>query len=136
MRIREYKEEDREKIKNFIKEVLLEIFNSASNLKDLDNIKKEYEKFLVIEEESEIIGTLGIKKEGDDARFSRIYIKKEKRGKGLGKKLIEKAIFLCKNKYKRIFLTTYPQMNSENFYKKIGFKEFKRDERIWMEMFI
>ncbi|MEM4605478.1 MAG: GNAT family N-acetyltransferase [Candidatus Pacearchaeota archaeon] len=52
---------------------------------------------MVLEEKGEIIGTLGIKNEGD-TRFSRIYIKKERRGEGLGKRLIEKAISLCKNK--------------------------------------
>ncbi|MBU3913705.1 MAG: GNAT family N-acetyltransferase [Nanoarchaeota archaeon] len=135
MKIREYKEEDRKKVKKLVKEVLTEIFNSASNLKDLDNIKKEYKKFFVVEEKGEIIGTLGIKNEGD-ARISRMYIKKEKRGGGLGKKLVKKAIKLCKGKYKRIFLTTYPQMNSEGFYKKMGFKEYKRDERIWMELIL
>jgi len=133
MKIRFYKEEDREKVKELVKEVLIEIFNSANNIEDLDNIKKEYEKFLVVEENGKIIGTLGIKNEGD-ARISRMYVKKEKRGKGIGKKLIEKAIKYCKNKFKRIFLTTYPKRDSAGFYKKVGFKEYKRDERIWMEM--
>lgn len=47
MKIRNYKEEDREKVKKLVKEVLIEIFNSPFNLGDLDNIKKEYEKFFV-----------------------------------------------------------------------------------------
>ena len=135
MKIREYKDEDKEKVKKLVKEVLMEIFNSASNLKDLNNIKEEYEKFFVAEENGEIIGTLGIKNEGD-ARISRMYVKKEKRGKGIGKKLMEKAIRYCKKKFKRIFLTTYIQMNSKDFYEKIGFKEYKRDERIWMELIL
>ena len=135
MKIRNYKEEDREKVKKLVKEVLIEIFNSVSNLEDLNNIKKEYEKFFVVEENGEIIGTLGIKNEGD-ARISRMYVKKEKRGKGIGKKLMEKAIKYCKKKFQRIFLTTYPQMNSKDFYRKIGFKEYKRDERIWMELIL
>lgn len=135
MKIREYKEEDKEKVKKLVKEVLMEIFNSASNLKDLDSIKKEYEKFFVAEKNGKIIGTLGIKNEGD-ARINRMYVKKEERGKGIGKKLIEKAIKYCKGKFKRIFLTTYIQMNSKDFYEKVGFKEYKRDERIWMELIL
>jgi len=135
MKIREYKKEDREKVKKLVKEVLTEIFNSASNLEDLNNIKKEYEKFFVVEENGKIIGTLGIKNEGD-ARISRMYVKKEKREKGIGKKLMEKAIKYCKKNFKRIFLTTYAQMDSKRFYEKIGFREYKRDGRIWMELIL
>ncbi len=132
MRIRKASEKDKPEIIKLVKEVLKEIFGKAENLQDLENIRKNFELFLVAEEKGKIIGTLGIKNEGD-ARISRMYVKKNKRGKGVGKKLMKKAIDFCKNKFNRIFLTTYKKMNSKDFYKKQGFKEYKQDERIWME---
>ena len=69
MIIRNYKTKDKEQVKSLIKEVLKEIFGSAENLEDLDNINKNFQLFLVAEDNGEIIGTLGIKNEGD-ARIS------------------------------------------------------------------
>lgn len=133
MKIRKANNKDKEKIKELIKEVLEEIFKSkAKGLEDLDNIEDNFESFWVVEDKGEIIGTLGLKNEGD-VRISRMYIKQTERGKGVGSKLIKKALDYCNNRFKRIFLTTYPQMNSKGFYEKIGFKEFKQDEQIWME---
>src|SRR3989338_4749488 len=132
MIIRNYKTKDKEQVKSLIKEVLKEIFGSAENLEDLDNINKNFQLFLVAEDNGEIIGTLGIKNEGD-ARISRMYVKKEDRRRGVGRALMEKALSYCEGKFKRIFLSTYPQMNSQGFYKKGGFRVYKKDERIWME---
>jgi GNAT superfamily N-acetyltransferase len=68
-----------------------------------------------------------------------MYIYKEYRGKGIGRKLFEKAFTFCKNnKYNRIMLCTYPQMKEAiKFYKKNGFREFKRKgQEIYFEKFI
>jgi putative acetyltransferase len=135
MLIRKYKTKDKEQVKKLVKNVLKEIFGSAKNLSDLDNINKNYQLFLIAEDKGKIIGTLGIKNEGD-ARISRMYVKKENRGKGIGKALMKRALNHCKKKFKRVFLSTYPQMDSESFYKKMGFKIYKKDERIWMEKII
>ncbi len=133
MAIRKFRKSDSKQVKSLVTDVLMEIFGSANNLSDLDNIGGEYELFLVAEENGKIIGTLGIKNEGD-ARISRMYVKKSERDKGIGKALMAKALEYCKGKFKRAFLSTYAKMNSANFYKKCGFKEYKEDERIWMEM--
>jgi putative acetyltransferase len=138
MKITKAKVKDTEEIKDFIKINLEEIFNSkAVGLEDLDNIKKNFDIFLIARENEKIIGTIGVKNEGD-ARISRMYINKEFRGKGIGKKLFDRIIKYCSKKYKRIFLTTYDVMNSEGFYKKMGFNIFKikkeiKINKIWME---
>ena len=135
MIIRNYKNKDKEQVKSLIKGVLKEIFGTAENLEDLDNINKNFQLFLVAEDNGEIIGTLGIKNEGD-ARISRMYVKKEDRRRGVGRALMEKALSYCEGKFKRIFLTTYLRMDSRDFYKKFCFKVYKEDERIWMEKII
>ena len=130
MKIRKATKEDKVKIKRLISMILRDIFNSKpEGLEDLDDIEKNFDLFLVIEENGKIIGTAGIK----DAKISRMYVKKSERGRGIGKKLMQKLFDYSASKFKRIFLATYPQMNSQGFYKKMGFKVFKRDEQVWME---
>jgi|TARA_Y100000034_G_C6887015_1_gene407387 N-acetylglutamate synthase-like GNAT family acetyltransferase len=133
MIIRKAINNDSEKIKKLVKETLEEIFNSpAEGLEDLENINENFELFLIAEDDGEIIGTVGLKNEGD-ARISRMYVKESKREAGIGKQLIGKVFNYCNGRFDRIILTTYPQMKSEQFYNKMGFKKFKQDERIWME---
>jgi N-acetylglutamate synthase-like GNAT family acetyltransferase len=139
MRITKAKAKDTQEIKDFVKMNLEEVFNSkAVGLEDLDNIKKNFDIFLIARDDEKIIGTIGVKNEGD-ARISRMYIHKEFRGKSIGKSLINEALKYCKGKFKRIFLTTYDKMNSEGFYNKMGFKTFKikkeiKINKIWMDM--
>jgi N-acetylglutamate synthase-like GNAT family acetyltransferase len=137
MIIREYKIEEKDKIKDFIIGVIKEIYNSQEvfGIDDLENIEKEYEIFLVVERNGEIVGTAGIKNEGD-ARLKRMYVKKDEIGKGIGEELIKKSIEHCKGKFNRIFLTTHEQIGSVDFYKKMGFEVFKVDEKIWLEKII
>ena len=136
MKIKEYKTADCKKVKTFISKILEDIFNSpAKALEDLDNIKKNFDKFWIAEEEGRIIGTIGIKNEQGKARISRMYIEKAQRGKGLGKKMMKLALNYCKNKYKEIFLTTYKQMKSVGFYEKMGFFVAKENgDVIMMEL--
>ena len=126
-----FNERDRKKIKQFISNILEDIFDSpAKGLEDLENIKKNFKLFLVAKQSLEIVGTISIKEENGNARISRMYVKKEMRGKGIGKELMSKILDYCKGKYNRIFLTTYEQMKSEGFYKKIGFKTVKKEGNV------
>lgn len=131
MKIRTYKRSDREKIKKFISKILEQIFKSpASGLEDLEDIEKNFWFFLVVEKNGEIIGTVGIKKEGNNARISRMYVKKNERGRGIGTKLIQKALKHAEKNFKRIFFTTYKQMRSVGFYEKFGFKVYRENGNI------
>ena len=136
MKIRPYRKEDCHNIKKFISEILQNIFKSpAKALEDLDNIKKNFDKFWIATEDNKIIGTIGIKNEQGKARISRMYISKDYRRKGLGKKLMSLALNYCKNNYKEGFLSTYKQMNSVDFYKKMGFSITKESgDVITMEL--
>jgi GNAT superfamily N-acetyltransferase len=136
MKIRQFKEEDKDEVKLIVSAGLMEIFNVnyATELEDLENIEKEYGAFFVADKEGKIVGTLGIRNLGEEARIQRVYVKKSERGKGIGKKLMKKALDFCKKKkFKRVLITTYPEMNVSDFYGKFGFKEFRRDSKIWME---
>jgi N-acetylglutamate synthase-like GNAT family acetyltransferase len=138
MKIRLYKKEDKNQVINLISVSLEEIFHEkASNLEDLEDIKNNFIKLWILEENNKIIGTVGIKNQNAQIRISRLYLKKSERGKGLGKMLMNKALSYCKKqKLKKIFLTTYEKMNSQGFYENIGFKVFKIEKdtgRIWME---
>lgn len=134
--MQEYRREDKERIKEFVSEILEELFNSpARGLEDLEDIDKNFTKFWVEKHDGKIIGTIGLKKEGGKFRITRMYVHKTLRGKKIGTKLINRLLKYCKeNKITNLFLTTYKQMNSIGFYEKIGFK-IKRKERyvIWME---
>jgi len=131
MRIVLYKKENNKEVKDFILHNLEEIFNSpAKGLNDLDNINKNFQLFLIAKENSKIMGTIGIKKEGNCARISRMYVDRLHRGAGIGKILIKKALEYCKWKFNRVFLTTYERMGSAGFYEKMGFKIFKKEKDI------
>lgn len=126
--IRRYKSGDKEQIKNLVHSVLKEIFHSTPrNLEDLEDIKNNFEIFLVAQDkEGNIIGAAGIKQEKNVARVSRMYVKKEFRREEIGRLLMNNLLEYCKKRgFRKIFLTTYKQMSSEEFYKKIGFVKVK-----------
>ena len=134
--IRKYKHRDQEQIKNLIYSVLKAIFHSTpKGLEDLNNIEKNFEKFWIAEEKGKIIGVIGFKIKKEEARISRMYVKKEFRERKIGKLLMNNLLGYCKKRgFRKIFLTTYKQMNSEKFYKKMGFKTTKKkDDIIFME---
>lgn len=136
MKIREYKDKDKKRVIKTIKEVLYEIFKQKpTKIDDLNNIKKNFDIFYVVEDNHKIIGTIGLQKHKDKiARLKRLYLKKEYRGKGIGEKLLNRIINFAKLKYNKIILSTYPEMERAILlYKKNGFKEFKRNEQIWFE---
>ncbi len=140
-KIREYKEGDNRKVVKLINKIISEIFNAgARNIKDLKNIKEEYfEKkgiFYIAEDNGKIIGTIAVKREKSNvARLKRMFVDEEYRNRKIGQRLFNKILKFCKSKgYKKIILSTYPQMRSAiEFYKKSGFKEYKRDKQIFFE---
>jgi predicted GNAT family N-acyltransferase len=137
MKIRKALKRDYPKIREFVFFNISEIFGkNVTGYKDLNNIKKNFILFLVAEDKGEIVGTIGIKLKNGEPKIARMYIKKSERGKGLGKKLMRKALKFGKGKFERVYLTTYKKMNVTKFYENFGFKVFKRDKRIWMEKFL
>lgn len=132
MGIENFKLKEEKKIKDFISRILEEIFNSpAQNLMDLDDIQHQFLRFWVYKYRRKIVGTIGLKKEGIRYKISRMYVDKYKRNKGIGTLLIKEVFKYCKtNSINTIFLTTYPKMDSVGFYKKMGFKIVKTENKV------
>lgn len=98
--IRPYKPGDEDGINANIKSVFDEknwLWDPLSENKDTYNIEEFYHRldggFWVLEEDGQIIGTVGIRrKEGDRCYLCRLYLPKSQRGKGYGKMLFRFAI--------------------------------------------
>lgn len=101
-------------------------FNSEIEKIDSHYSKPKGAVFIVYNEKELPIGCFGIRSfESDICELKRMYLKKEARGLGIGKLLLEKAIKVAKELgYKRMRLDTLPTMHSAiGLCKKLGFYE-------------
>ncbi|WP_044205247.1 GNAT family N-acetyltransferase [Flammeovirga sp. OC4] len=140
MQIRPIKTSDNEKIGHLIQEVLEEheanLPGTAYFDEMLFSLSQVYQPekaiYYVIEEDGNIIGGAGINVlEGGDnsiCELQKIYLKKEARGKGLGRKLIKKCLdFAAEKKYSNCYLETMPQLSKGiELYEKEGFKMLEK----------
>ncbi|MGW9686973.1 GNAT family N-acetyltransferase [Flagellimonas sp. 2504JD1-5] len=98
---------------------------------ELKNLKKQYSRpdgilFIAYSEQEFPMGCFGIRRLNDTiCELKRMYLKKEARGKGLGKIFMKKAISLGKELgYSKMRLDTLPSMlPALGLYKKFGFYE-------------
>lgn len=76
-------------------------------------------------EDDEIVGFAGISVILDEAELMNIVVKKNKRGFGIGKALLEKIINICKENKIKILRLEVNQNNfiAINLYKNFGFKQ-------------
>ena len=74
----------------------------------------------------------GIHAENEGAHLRWFIISEALKGKGVGRKLINKAIDLCKNKaYKRTYLWTFEGLNAaRHLYENAGFKLIKQQSGV------
>lgn len=84
--------------------------------------------YLVAEIKNEIVGGAGIAPLVGDINIwelQKMYISKEYRGEGIGRKLIQECIELARNKeIKQLYLETLDSMKEANIlYQKFGFKK-------------
>ncbi len=100
--------------------------------KELEEIAVQYNApegvLLLLTDNDKNIGCVGLRKMEDGAaEMKRMYIKKDFRGKGLSKLLIEQLLQHAKGrKYKSVRLDTLPQMKEAvNLYISFGFKEIQ-----------
>ncbi len=133
MKIEEYKEEDQQQIASLIEDIFNELgfpFDKETTHKDLFDIKNYFTKFFVIRINNEVVGTIGVKMEGIKvAGIKRLYLKKEHRGKGWGRALLEEALLFSKESgaEKAQLRTTEKNIQALKIYQKNGFKEFKKE---------
>ena len=153
--LREASYDDKEQIA----EVLLDFYNMNDHDEAIKSFTKELEKdfhYLVAEEDGKIIGLVtwlmhGLPKHGL-FELDRICILSDARGKGVGRKLVDKLILDAKKWYdkegesiRKLYLLTHEDnKNAHIFYEKVGFVHdatlkdhyYKnQDERVYVMFF-
>ncbi len=120
---------------------------SRGELKDMDDIQKNYFEnggiFLVMEDETQIIGTGAIRQlEKNICELKRLWLLTEYHGQKLGYLLLKELLSFAREKgYEKMRLETDPvfQKRAVQFYKRLGFYEIPipnatNDEDILMEL--
>ena len=107
--------------------IALDFQNFEEELQELKNIYDEISGGIILCKENNIyLGCAGIRKfDVETAELKRMWISPQKRGKGIGGKILSAAITLAESKnYKAIVLDTLDHMQSAiKLYKEAGFKE-------------
>jgi N-acetylglutamate synthase-like GNAT family acetyltransferase len=121
MQIRSFIPSDSSKVKSLISSIMKKEYpdqEKAYQYNDLDNITETYgklrEKFLIAEEGSEAIGTVGIKQDSDTtALLRRLFVHPSHRGRGIGLMLADTALDFCKmNNYKTVVFRATSNMSA------------------------
>lgn len=136
MPIRKFQEKDTTRVKELVNSILFKEFplsSRAYQIDDIDSISKAYsgakDVFYVLEENSKIIGTVGIKEDTrQSALLRRMYVHPNYRGKGYGSLLITTAVDFCKNNgyHQIIFRSTNQMKDAIKLCLKKGFGEEER----------
>lgn len=152
--IREIQQKDNETIKNIIRNALTEFggnrpgtaYYDEDILNMADAYKDSRSAYFVAELDGEVVGGGGFKHLNkaptNYCELQKVYIKKEVRGKGIGKLLVEKCIEKAKEAgYEYMYLETFPNMlKAQILYKKLGFNNLDhsigdtghKTNEIWM----
>ena len=142
IQIFQYKESNLGEIRIILKEYLLfiakelirppwdfnlDVENEVNfTMNNLDKFAEPDGRLLLVEVDSEIAGTISLRKIREDAgEIKRMYVKPKFRGKKLGNLMVEKVISISEeNGFTKLFLDTAIFMSSAvSLYKKFGFKE-------------
>ncbi|MDD5747389.1 MAG: GNAT family N-acetyltransferase [Candidatus Omnitrophica bacterium] len=132
IKIRKFRIQDQAQVYKLIMTVLQNEFSLAKETYsdfDLNNITKSYggkrDLFLVAAIGNTVIGTIAVKEDDNNtALLRRIFVSREFRGIGLGKKLIIKAIEFCEKKHYRVinFCSTDKMATANILCRKNGFQ--------------
>lgn len=103
-------------------EYMLEKFQSVAAISS--QIANECYEYYFIISADEIIGYVGIQPQKNELFLSKLYLDKEFRGKGVGRKTLKFVVGKAKEKgFNRIFLTVNKKnYSSIEFYQHMGFK--------------
>jgi len=100
---------------------------------DIFNVADFYQKtggnFWVLENNGEILGTIGLKKFDEKVGIlKRFFVNKNLRRKGFGSKLLQKTLnFAQEKKFEKIFLSTIEELNTAiKFYEKHNFQRLEK----------
>lgn len=146
--IKECSLEDIEKVKLISEKTFYETFSNDNTKEDMENylkenfsyeqvereIKDNYSKFYIVENDEEVVAYMKLnfdkaqteKDHYNTIEVQRIYVLQEYKGKQIGKKLMQKAIEIAKDKnLNYIWLGVWEHnINAIKFYEKLGFKKF------------
>ena len=137
MQIRSFQNHDSERVKALVSSIMNKEFAAQEKVYqygDLDNVSAAYnklrEKFLVVNEGTEIIGTAGIKEDSDTtALLRRLFVHPSHRGRGVGSMLVDTVLDFCKmNEYKWVVFRAATNMEAaiKLLTEKKGFTEKER----------
>ena len=138
MQIRSYQPSDLSGVKSLVSSIMKKEYpgqEKAYQYNDLDNIAETYgqlrEKFLIAEEGSETIGTVGVKQDSDTtALLRRLFVHPSHRGRDIGLMLVDTALDFCKmNNYKTVVFRATSNMSAAIKLLKDK-KNFKEQEKI------
>ena len=135
--IRDYKKTDHDALVKMIELVLEEThmkLDKNETDRELENMDRLYgqdkSKFYVIENDGQLVGSIGIRPLGRDAcELRKFYVAREFRGRGLGASLLRQAlIFAVQKQFKRIQLeVSEKHVRAIHLYESHGFvKSSKR----------
>jgi ribosomal protein S18 acetylase RimI-like enzyme len=101
------------------------MFDWMYNLETLQNQAEEGHLFFVLKENETPLGFIGIESftpEKDELKIHKIYVLPDAQGKGIGRKLIEKAIEIAQEKkIGNVILNVNRFNKAVSFYQKLGF---------------
>jgi ribosomal protein S18 acetylase RimI-like enzyme len=120
---------------------------SFQNIDDeLMNFPQRYKEpdgsFIIAKDNNNIVGCVGLKKlDGNICEMKRLFVNDKYKGKGIGKKLVEKIIEEAKNKkYKKMRLDTLRTMkkaskiyNENNFYEIEPYYDNPNNDVVYIE---
>lgn len=133
-KIIEYKDNYKEKVIDFWLEIYVyeyRIKEWTVGIKDTFTENSFWNLFIVLDINDNIIGTIGVKKHNDKAEIKRLCIKKEFRGQGLAREMMEHAIQQIKKEgIRKVCLYTVEALKSAIiFYEKNGFKKIETSDK-------
>ena len=102
------------------------MFEWMYNLENLQNQVEEGQLFYVLKENEKPLGFIGLElftTEKNELKIQKIYVLPGAQGKGIGRKLIEKAVEIAKEKgIENVILNVNRFNKAVSFYQKLGFK--------------
>lgn len=132
VKIRRLEENDVPAVKQLIAGIMNGEFKEeqeALALHDLDTLLESYghlgEAFFVAEEEKNIVGTVGVKREDDRIAFiRRIFVSPDYRKRKIGSQLLDRAIEFCREVGYQdvVFKTTSKMSEAIDLFLKRGFR--------------
>ena len=114
-----------EQIKDILQEQFDEFWNASVLEKELENTLSDY---IVAVYGKEVVGYAGLWQPIDEGHITNIVTKKDKRGSGIGAKMLDEIIKLAKSKQLQC-VTLEVNVHNEvaiKLYEKYGFKEVGR----------